>query len=759
MKKSLSVFLSICIVLSMLMTGLVTVHAEGNTIEGSPEVTWSFNEETGELRFDGVGAIPDYDSYTDDKGEKDLKYPWKDKAYTSIVFGEGITGIGNYAFCYSESLRSVVIPDTVAVLGKGIFMCCPSLENVVLPGEATEIAESTFTACESLKTVTFGAKTEKIGREAFYKCEALESVSLPATLKSVDEAAFAYCTAVKTVVLPEGFTDLGARVFYACEGLESVTLPATLATIGENAFDGCRELKSIAFPELITKLPVDVCSGCRALSEVVLPENLTEIGAGAFNICTSLKEITVPATVTSIGQLALGYGRWGQKVNGYTINGYGNNEAVLKYAKENGINFNSIGYITSGSCGENATWEYKEEEKTLYINGSGAMSDYTSDSFIAYNIIPYEKVVISPEITRIGNYAFYNAGAVNFTLLENVEEIGEKAIGYYDNAGTPALREGASITGYDGLEPMTYAAENNVTFISLGEFIVTEGTLGESVTWTYDKETKVLTVSGTGETDNYTEDTLPDFAEYDIQSITVSDGITVIGDYALSTTNAYSDITFGKDIEKIGEKAFGFVKIEELDEEGNPTGVKAFFPNEFLVVRGYIVTPVDDYALSKECGFAFEALDGDTYPLFTFIVKSVIDHINKFIIIYTEDPSNVPDAQAIMEAFPSDRFTEVVAPEVFGSGSEFKVTNENGTYTYKIVLKGDTTGDGKVNSADALAVLQDAVGLNVMTDEAICSASDVNYDGKRNSADALLILQSSVGLFNIDNNYNPGIIR
>ena len=67
MKKSLSVFLSICIVLSMLMTGLVTVHAEGNTIEGSPEVTWSFNEETGELRFDGVGTIPDYDSYTDDK--------------------------------------------------------------------------------------------------------------------------------------------------------------------------------------------------------------------------------------------------------------------------------------------------------------------------------------------------------------------------------------------------------------------------------------------------------------------------------------------------------------------------------------------------------------------------------------------------------------------------------------------------------------------------------------------------------------------
>lgn len=757
MKKLLSVFLSFCIALSMLMTGVVSVYAE-NTGE-SNEITWTFNEETGELVFEGEGSISDYDNYKDENGDKDLKYPWKNLAYTSIVFGEGITGIGNYAFCYSESLKNVVIPDTVTVLGKGVFMFCSALESVTLPAEVTEIGENMFTACDELKTVNFGAKTEKIGREAFYNCQKLENLEFPSTLKSVDEGAFSFCAAIKNVEFPEGFTTLGSRIFYGCEGIETVVLPSTLETIGESVFDGCRLIKSISFPDAITKLPADVCSGCRALTAVKLPANLTEIGEGAFNLCDVLKEITIPATVTSIGSQAIGYGKWGNKVADYVINGYANNQAVVKYAEENGITFNSIGYITSGTCGENATWEYNEEDKTLYIKGEGAMTDYTSESFVAYNLIPYENVVIAPEITKIGSYAFYNAAAMNFTLLEKVEGIGEKAIGYYDNAGTPALREGTSITGYVDTAAKTYADTNNIEFISLGKFVINEGALGENITWTYDAETKTLSVNGTGATYNYTEDALADFADYDIESITVSDGITVIGDYAFCTTAAYDTITFGKDVEKIGTKAFGFVKTTETDEEGNPTDVTVIVPNDLIVVRGYVVTPVDEYALSKECGFAFAQLEDDSYPLFTFIVNSVIDHIKKFIIIYSEKPGEAPDKEAIMDAFPSNRFTAVQAPEVFGTGAEFTVTDESGTYTYTIVVRGDITGEGKINSSDALAVLQHAVQSVVITEDAKINASDINFDGKINSSDALAILQISVGLVDVNDNYNAGVIR
>ncbi len=741
MKKTLSVFLAFCLVFTTLMTGVVTAFAEGNVIEGT-NITWNFNETTGELHFEGEGAIPDFNHPIVD-GDKVIEYPWKDIPYTSIVFGEGITGIGNYTFAYSKSLEKVVIPDTVTVLGKGIFLNCEKLGSVVLPAEPTEIGESVFSNCEKLSSVTFGAKTEKIGKEAFYSCAALETVTFPATLKEIGEAAF-HSTGLKSIVLPEGFTAIGERAFYACEGAESISLPSTLTTIGKYAFEGCRGITEITFPASVTALPESVCASCVALEKVTLPETLTSIGTNAFYGCPALKEITIPAATTVIGEKALGFGRWGVKVIGFTITGCVNSEPVINYAKEYSFKYNPVGYITSGTCGENVTWEYKEDENTLYINGSGVMDDYTAADFVSYRFIPYEKVVISPEITKIGSYAFYNAAAMDFKLTETVTAIGEKAIGYYDNNGTPTLREGTSITGYDGLAPMTYASENNITFYSLGLFIVTEGNLGESITWVYDVKTKVLTVSGTGATYDYALDKLPEFANYDIESITVSDGITALGDYVFCTTIAYTSITLGKDIEKIGEKALGHLKTESSEEA---------VVNEFAVVRGYISTPADDYALRK--GLNFEALDGDSLPLFSLVVSSVIDHAKKLIIIYKNDP----DEKAITEAFPVEDFIEVIFPDVFGTGKEITLINENGTYTYKVAVKGDNDGNGMINSSDALAVLQHAVGSKVMTDDCSLSASDVNNDGAINSSDALAILQISVGSRSDEVGYNPGIIR
>lgn len=57
--------------------------------------------------------------------------------------------------------------------------------------------------------------------------------------------------------------------------------------------------------------------------------------------------------------------------------------------------------------------------------------------------------------------------------------------------------------------------------------------------------------------------------------------------------------------------------------------------------------------------------------------------------------------------------------------------------------RGDVDGNGKVNSLDALTVLQYAVGMTDKIDE---SKADVDGSGKINSTDALIILQISVGM-------------
>lgn len=753
MKKSISVLLSVCIILTTLMSGVVTAFAEGNIIPET-NITWSFNTETKVLTFEGEGSIPDYNEYITD-GEITLEYPWKDVEYTKIVFGPDITGIGNYAFCYSSTLQSVEIPETVAVLGEGIFMGCSALETVTLPASVNRVNESTFANCKKLKNVTLSPITQSIGKEAFTQCKALEEITFPATLKTIDEAAFAMCTSLKKALLPEGFTTLGARAFYSCEKLAEFTLPSTLKTIKESALDGCRAIKTITFPDSITMLPANVCNGCRALEAVTLPKNLTEIGEGAFNICPSLKEITIPATVTSIGKKAIGYGLLGAKVVGFTINGYANTPIVV-YAEENDFIFKSLGYVTSGTCNDKVTWEYNEEAKTLYIKGEGATPNYKSTDFVAFNLIPFEKVVVGEKITKIGSYMFYNAPAADFTLPVSVESIGENAIGYYDKKGTPTLREGTAITGYEKTIAVTYAANNNLKFNSLGNFVATEGKLTDEISWVYDKESKTLVVSGTGAIPGYTPDAVP-FAEYEIQTILVSEGITSIGDHAFLTNKPCAAIKLNSDLTEIGEKSFGYTVAEKMDEDGNLLGEYEVTVNPEFTVRGYIATPADEYASFSK--FKFEALDGDKYPLFSLIVKSVIDHVNKFIIIYSETPAKAPDAAAIMAAFPSASFSEVKAPEVFGTGNEFTVVNANGSYTYKIVVRGDNNGDGKINSSDALAVLKHSVQSAVMEDSSKLNASDLDGNGTINSSDALAILQISVGTKDITKDYNPGVVK
>ena len=75
------------------------------------------------------------------------------------------------------------------------------------------------------------------------------------------------------------------------------------------------------------------------------------------------------------------------------------------------------------------------------------------------------------------------------------------------------------------------------------------------------------------------------------------------------------------------------------------------------------------------------------------------------------------------------------------TGSTLKITADGKTLAeYTISVKGDTDMNGKVNSTDALAVLQYSVGATTLGPARRLSG-DMTGDGKLNSTDALAILQ------------------
>ncbi len=71
-----------------------------------------------------------------------------------------------------------------------------------------------------------------IGSWSFWACEKITSVSLPSTLTYIGESAFRTCYGLTEVEIPEGVTTIGNRAFFA--SLHKVILPSTLQEIGSD---------------------------------------------------------------------------------------------------------------------------------------------------------------------------------------------------------------------------------------------------------------------------------------------------------------------------------------------------------------------------------------------------------------------------------------------------------------------------------------------------------------------------------------------
>ena len=89
-------------------------------------------------------------------GERLVSYPCGSKRAAYTV-PDGVTAIGESAFCDCGKLASVTLPDSVKRMEEGAFSYCRALQSVELPAGLTRLEDRVFQGCISLASIGFPA--------------------------------------------------------------------------------------------------------------------------------------------------------------------------------------------------------------------------------------------------------------------------------------------------------------------------------------------------------------------------------------------------------------------------------------------------------------------------------------------------------------------------------------------------------------------------------------------------------------------------
>ncbi len=224
-------------------------------------LTWAYNDATKTLTINGNGAMNDYNYHTN---------PWWTHGWeiTKIVFEEGITKIGAYAFYECTAFTKVEIPSSVEIIGEAAFASCTSLVSVDLKNGLKSIGNAAFQSCTVLNRIEIPDSVQSIGTYAFSSCYALTKAIIGNGVQSISQNAFYYCSNLTDVSFGKSVVSIGSYAFCSCP-LTDIVLGESTETIGTYAFSYCN------------------------LNTVTLPRTLESVGVGAFSSqSNSSREIT-----------------------------------------------------------------------------------------------------------------------------------------------------------------------------------------------------------------------------------------------------------------------------------------------------------------------------------------------------------------------------------------------------------------------------------------------------------------------------------
>ena len=262
-----------------------------------------------------------------------------------------------------------------------------------------------------------------------------------------------------------------------------------------------------------------------ALEKITIPDSITKIGANAFSGCTALTSVTIPDNVTEIG-----------------ANAFANCTA-----------------LTSVTIPDS-------------VNKIGAMAFYNCDQL--------ERVTIGNGVTKIESYAFYGcSNIVSISLGNGVKEISSEAFTSNDkmveviNHSSLNIEKGSS--EYAGIAKNALEVhkgntkiinKDNYLFYTVDDFVYLIGYVGNDTELTFP------------DSYNGKKYQIYKYAFHNSDSITrvsVSDGVTSIGDRAFYDCSKLTEVTLGKSVSTVGSYAFYYCKaLTSVNIPSNVTEIK-----------------------------------------------------------------------------------------------------------------------------------------------------------------------------------------
>ena len=393
-----------------------------------------------------------------------------------------------------------------------------------------------------ISTVVLSEKLTNIGDYAFASCSNLKYITLPNQLDSIGDGAFSSCISLKNIIIPAHVSSIQWAPFYNCSNLSSITVES--ANPVYDSRNNCNAIIESATNTLV--------AGCHA---TVIPNNVTCIGSYAFLECHSLYAITIPSSVDTIRGAAF-------------VDCSGLTTVYVEATEPPVLEYNDIFtsaptcYIPTGTLAEyqESNWasqvgSFVEEGGTINVlscTQAAELCTSTTPTTETYTIRGYVTQITQEYISNYNNITFWMADEVDggqvlmayrvqpTSTTDQAVKVGD----YVEVVGslqlystTPEVAQGGS---YTILNASSAPAENQC---------------GDNLYWEYNGGT--LTIKGEGAMFDYSRNNAPwDSYRENITAISLSSGITTIGNYAFSDITNLAKISMPSTLLSIGKNAF-----------------------------------------------------------------------------------------------------------------------------------------------------------------------------------------------------------